>query len=68
MVVKKHHYLLEKECHSLDKLIANSLARANRVVDFKSTLAFEDYVQQLKKTRKTKRKKRHLQQCLLELP
>ena len=68
VVVKKHHYLLEKECHSLDKLIANSLACANRVVDFKSTPAFEDYVQQLKKTRKTKREKRHLQQRLLELP
>ena len=67
-VVKKHHDLLEKECHSLDKLIANSLARANRVVDFKSTPAFEDCVQQLKKTRKTKRGKRHLQQRLLELP
>ena len=67
-VVKKHHDLLEKECHSLDKLTANSLARANRVVDFKSTPAFEDYVQQLKKTRKMKREKRHLQQRLLELP
>ena len=66
-VVKQHHDLLEKECHSLDKLIANSLARANTVVDFKSTPAFEDYVRQHKKTRKTKREKIHLQQRLLEL-
>ena len=43
------------------------MACSNRAVDFESTPAFQDYVEQLKQMRKMKRKKSHLQEQLLEL-
>ena len=42
-ITKKHHDLLEDECHSLDKLIAESLAASGKQTTEMSA-AFTEYV------------------------
>ena len=58
-IVKKHHDLIQKECHYLDKHVAQSLAKTNE--DFSSTQVFQDYVQQLREIEEQSQKHQRLE-------
>ena len=46
-IVKKHHNLLEKDCHALDEHIPKSLAKTGGDIEGTSD-SFQHYMQQLK--------------------
>ena len=58
-IVKKHHDLIQKECHYLDEHVAQSLAKTNE--DFSSTQVFQDYVQQLREIEEQSQKHQRLE-------
>ena len=59
-VVKKHHDLLERDCHSLDQQIAKVMAQSDAKIDDLSA-SFQLYVEQLKQKEKKQRRIRMLQ-------
>ena len=59
-VVKKHHDLLERDCHSLDQQIAKVMAQSDAKIEDLSA-SFQLYVEQLKQKEKKQRRIRMLQ-------
>ena len=52
-IVKKHHTLLQQDCHSIDKEIGMALAKEIHS-DFEDSTSFGHYVNQLKSTESDK--------------
>lgn len=56
-VVKKHHDLLEKECHSIDLAIAQHLAENQEDLNCDCSTTYQNYVDQLREIEKLKWKR-----------
>ena len=62
-ITKKHHDLLEQQCHSIDKEVAESLARSGRHTDTDSV--FTQYVNKIKDIHKQEEEVRQLETQLV---
>ncbi|XP_070178247.1 uncharacterized protein [Littorina saxatilis] len=66
-IVKKHHVLLEHECHKLDKTIAAVLVKESEVDFSGMTKPFEEFVKALKDINDEEKKKQHFETQLVFL-
>ena len=63
-IVKKHHTLLQQDCHSIDKEIGMALAKEIHS-DFEDSTSFGHYVNQLKSTESDKQLKQEYESQLV---
>ena len=47
-IIKKHHQLLEKECHALDESVAARLSRSNSDVAITLSTAFQEHINKIR--------------------